>query len=113
MKICIGLSLLFLLMYIAYHMTSDSTIFGDIDKNGVRDLNEKMKIGYSLYLYVFILLTHILLSIVLIPMVLTSYVRAIQKEFDPHKKIAKYTFPVWLYVAITGVIVFIMISPYY
>ena len=53
-------------------------------------LNEKMKIGYSLYLYAFILLTHILLSIVLIPMVLTSYVRAIQKEFDPHKKIAKY-----------------------
>tara|TARA_B100000401_G_C52748748_1_gene692129 strand:- start:104 stop:655 length:552 start_codon:yes stop_codon:yes gene_type:complete len=113
MKTCIGLSLLFLLMYIAYHMTSDSTIFGDLDKNGVRDLNEKMKIGYSLYLYAFILLTHILMSIVLIPMVLISYVRAIQKEFDPHKKIAKLTFPVWLYVTITGVIVFIMISPYY
>ena len=113
MKTCISLSLLFLLMYIAYHMTSDSTIFGDLDKNGVRDLNEKMQIGYSLYLYAFILLTHILLSIVLIPMVLISYVRAIQKEFDPHKKIAKLTFPVWLYVTITGVIVFIMISPYY
>ena len=64
-------------------------------------------------LFVMDLLTHILLSIVLIPMVLISYVRAIQKEFDPHKKIAKLTFPVWLYVTITGVIVFIMISPYY
>ena len=74
-------------MYIAYHMTSDSTIFGDLDKNGVRDLNEKMKIGYSLYLYAFILLTHILLSIILIPMVLISYVRAIQKNLTLIKKL--------------------------
>ncbi|MAU64194.1 MAG: hypothetical protein CMC38_07650 [Flavobacteriaceae bacterium] len=99
MKVCIGLSLVFLVMYIAYHMTSDPTPYGGE--------------GLIVYIYYFILISHIILSIILIPMVLTSYVRAIQKQFDPHKKIAKITFPVWLYVTITGVIVYLMISPYY
>ena len=99
MKTCIGLSLIFLVMYIAYHMTTDPTPFGGQ--------------GYIKILYFFILISHILLSIALIPLVLISYVRAFQKEFVSHKKIAKITFPVWLYVAITGVIVYIMISPYY
>ena len=113
MKICIALSLFFLIMYIAYHITSTSTIFGDVNNDGIRDASEKAEIGRELYIYAFILISHIVLSIALIPMVLTSYVRAIQKEFDPHKKIGKITLPVWLYVTITGVIVYIMISPYY
>jgi putative membrane protein len=99
MKVCIGLSLVFLVMYIAYHMTSDPTPYGGE--------------GLIAYVYYFILISHIILSIVLIPMVLTSYVRAVQRQFDPHKKIAKITFPIWLYVAVTGVIVYLMISPYY
>ncbi len=99
MKVCIGLSLVFLVMYIAYHMTSDPTPYGGE--------------GIIAYVYYFILISHIILSIVLIPMVLTSYVRAVQRQFDPHKKIAKITFPIWLYVAVTGVIVYLMISPYY
>ena len=99
MKVCMGLLLVFLVMYIAYHMTSDSTPYGGE--------------GFIAYVYYFILISHIILAIVLIPMVLTSYVRAIQRQFDPHKKIAKITFPVWLYVTITGVIVYLMISPYY
>ncbi|KRO90189.1 MAG: DUF420 domain-containing protein [Bacteroidetes bacterium] len=99
MKTCIALSLIFLVMYIAYHMTSDPTPFGGE--------------GFVAYVYYFILISHIILSIILIPMVLTSYVRAIQSQFDPHKKIAKITFPIWLYVAITGVVVYLMISPYY
>ena len=99
MKVCMGLLLFFLVMYIAYHMTSDSTPYGGE--------------GFIAYVYYFILISHIILAIVLIPMVLTSYVRAIQRQFDPHKKIAKITFPVWLYVTITGVIVYLMISPYY
>ena len=99
MKICIALSLVFLLMYIAYHMTSDPTPFG--------------KEGLIKTVYFFILISHILLSIALIPLVLISYVRAIQKEFSNHRKIAKITFPVWLYVAVTGVIIYIMISPFY
>ena len=99
MKTCIALSLVFLVMYIAYHMTSDPTPFGGE--------------GAVAYLYYFILISHILLSIILIPLVLTSYVRAIQAQFDPHKKISKITFPIWLYVAVTGVVVYLMIEPYY
>ena len=99
MKICIGLSLMFLVMYIAYHMTSDPTPFGGE--------------GAIKYVYYFILISHILLSIIVIPLVLTSYTRAISSEFISHKKISKITFPVWLYVAVTGVIVYLMISPYY
>jgi len=99
MKFAIMLSVAFLLMYIAYHMTSDSTKFGG--EGNIR------------YFYYFILLTHILLSIAVIPFVLITYVRAITNNIERHKKIAKYTFPLWLYVAVTGVIVYIMISPYY
>ena len=92
-------SLAFLLMYIGYHMTSDSTKFGGE--------------GAIKYIYYFILLTHIVLSIVVIPFVLTTFLRAKLGDFPKHKKIAKITFPLWLYVAITGVVVYIMISPYY
>jgi putative membrane protein len=99
MKISIGLSLVFLVMYVAYHMTSDSTPYGGE--------------GFIRYIYFFILITHIILSIGVIPMVLITYVRAISKQFANHKKIARYTFPIWLYIAITGVIVYLMISPYY
>tara|TARA_B100000482_G_scaffold107944_1_gene77862 strand:- start:288 stop:818 length:531 start_codon:yes stop_codon:yes gene_type:complete len=99
MQTCIFLSLVFLVMYIAYHMTTDPTPFGGE--------------GYVKILYFFILISHILLSIALIPLVLISYVRAFQKEFPAHKKISKITFPIWLYVAVTGVIVYLMIDPYY
>ena len=99
MKVCIALSLMFLVMYIAYHMTTDPTSFGGE--------------GLIAYVYYFILITHILLSVAVIPLVLTSYSRAVQANFTLHKKIAKVTFPIWLYVAITGVIVYLMISPYY
>ena len=99
MKIAIGLSLAFLAMYVAYHMTSDSTPYGGQ--------------GMIRYVYYFILITHIILSIGIIPMVLVTYVRAISKRFVEHKKISVITFPIWLYIAITGVIVYLMISPYY
>ncbi|MGY0426289.1 MAG: DUF420 domain-containing protein [Polaribacter sp.] len=89
----------FLLMYIAYHITSDTTKFGGE--------------GAIKYLYYFILITHIILSIIVIPFVLTTYMRAKLGNFSAHKKIAKRTFPLWLYVAVTGVIVYLMISPYY
>jgi len=99
MKTAILCSVLFLIMYVAYHMTSDSTKFGG--EGSVR------------YLYYFILITHIVLSIVVIPFVLITYVRALAERFDTHKKMARITFPIWLYVAISGVIVYLMISPYY
>ena len=99
MQTCIALSLVFLVMYIAYHITTDPTTFKGT--------------GYIKAIYFFVLISHIILSIVLIPLVLISYVRAFQMEFPKHKKISKITFPIWLYVAVTGVIVYIMISPYY
>ncbi|WP_299255973.1 DUF420 domain-containing protein [uncultured Aquimarina sp.] len=99
MKSAITCSVLFLVMYVAYHMTSDSTKFGGE--------------GTVRYIYYFILITHIILSIVVIPFVLVTYVRALSKRFDKHRKIAKITFPIWLYVAISGVVVYVMISPYY
>ena len=92
-------SLAFLLMYIAYHITSDSTKFGGE--------------GIVKYVYYFILISHILLSIIIIPLVLTTYMYAKLGDFQRHKKIAKKTFPLWLYVAITGVVIYVMISPYY
>lgn len=99
MKTAITLSVLFLLMYVAYHMTSDSTSFGGE--------------GVIRYVYFFILITHIVLSVIIIPLVLFTYVRALSKRFDKHRKLARITFPIWLYVAITGVVVYLMISPYY
>ena len=99
MKVSIALSLSFLVMYIAYHITTDPTPFGGS--------------GMIKYTYYFILISHILFSIILIPLVLISYVRAFQKAFPSHKKIARITFPIWLYVTVTGVIVYLMIAPYY
>ena len=99
MKTAIACSVAFLGMYVAYHMTADSTKFGGE--------------GLIKYLYFFILFTHIILSIAIIPMVLITYVRALANRFDKHKKLARITFPIWLYVAITGIIVYLMISPYY
>ena len=99
MKTAIGCSVLFLLMYVAYHMTSDSTVYGGE--------------GVIKYVYYFILITHILLSIIVIPFVLITFVRALSGEFYKHRKIARITYPLWLYVAVSGVIVYLMISPYY
>lgn len=99
MNVAILFSVAFLVMYVAYHMTSDSTSYGGV--------------GFIRYLYFFILITHIALSIVVIPFVLHTYLRAYLGEYVRHKKLARYTFPIWLYVAITGVVVYLMISPYY
>ncbi|GGC16208.1 hypothetical protein GCM10011386_05030 [Parapedobacter defluvii] len=98
-KICIGCSVAFLAMYVAYHMTAESTPYGG--EGAIR------------YVYFFILITHILLSIVIIPFVLITFVRGLSGNFIKHRKIARITFPLWLYVAVTGVVVYLMISPYY
>ncbi|MDC3312853.1 DUF420 domain-containing protein [Flavobacteriaceae bacterium] len=99
MQTAIALSLIFLVMYVLYHMTSDSTKFGGE--------------GVIKSTYYIILITHIILSVIVIPFVLITYVRAITNNIERHKKIARITFPVWLYVAVSGVLVYLMISPYY
>lgn len=98
-KICIACSVAFLAMYVAYHMTSVETKFGGE--------------GAIKYIYFFILITHILLSIIIIPFVLVTFVRGISGSYQRHKKLARITYPMWLYVAVTGVIVYLMIAPYY
>ena len=113
MTTAIACSVIFLVMYVAYHMTADSTVFGDIDGNRLLDATEKANAGSARYVYLFILLSHIALSVIIIPLVLITYVRALAARFDRHKKLAKITFPLWLYVAVTGVVVYLMISPYY
>jgi putative membrane protein len=99
MKTCIALSASFLVMYIMYHMTSDPTPYGGT--------------GAMRYIYYFILITHIVLSVFITPLVLFTFSRALAGTFDAHRKLAKFTFPIWLYIAITGVVVYLMISPYY
>jgi putative membrane protein len=96
-KTCLVLSLLFLASYVAYHMTSDSTKYGGDFKT----------------IYFFILISHILLSIAVVPLVLFTYLFAWQGNFEKHKKWTKITWPLWFYVAVTGVIVYWMISPFY
>jgi putative membrane protein len=96
-KTCLVLSLLFLASYVAYHMTSDSTTYGG-DYRGI---------------YLFILISHIVLSIAVVPLVLFTYLFAWQGNFEKHKKWTKITWPLWFYVAVTGVIVYWMISPFY
>ena len=98
-KTALVLSILFLLMYIVYHMTSEATKYGGE--------------GMLRYVYFIILISHIVLSIIVIPLVLITYFRGITGQFEKHKKIARFAFPLWLYVAISGVIVYLMISPYY
>lgn len=99
-KICMVLSILFLLCYVAYHMTSDSTKYGNPDATA--------RLTYFL-----LLITHIILSVAVIPMVLFSYLHAWEGNFEKHKKLTKITWPIWFYVAVSGVIVYLMISPYY
>lgn len=99
MTACIALSVYFLLAYVVYHATTPSTKFGGE--------------GTVKTIYLIILASHILLSILTVPLVLITFVRALNERFDKHKKIARITFPIWLYVALTGVIIYLMISPYY
>lgn len=113
-KVCMALSVLFLLCYIAYHMTSDPTLYGDLNGNGELEQYELTTLSSaSKITYYFILITHIILSVAVIPMVLFSYLYAWEGKYDKHRKWTKITWPLWFYVAASGVVVYVMISPYY
>lgn len=111
--IAVALSTLFLLSYVTYHFLTDSTKYGDTNHDHVVDAAEKAVVAGSAYIYYFILLTHILLAIITVPLVLFTLLRGFQSNFEKHKKIARWTWPIWFYVAVTGVVVYVMISPYY
>jgi len=111
--IAVVLSAIFLVSYVIYHATNPSTRFGDLNHDGLLSDAEKQQAGSLRYVYYFILSSHIILSGIIIPFVLFTMQRAYQEKFDKHRKLAKITWPLWFYVAVTGVVVYVMISPYY
>lgn len=107
------LSVLFLISYVCHHLFAGESKFGDIDHNGVLSEAEKTAAGGKRLLYFIILATHIPLAGIVLPFILFTAYRALTAEWPRHRKIAKITWPIWLYVSITGVLVYYMISPYY
>jgi putative membrane protein len=113
MLTAIGLSVLFLITYVLHHLFAGSTWYGDVDKNGVVDAAEKAAAGSMRYIYFFLLGTHILLAGVSLPFILFTAYRGLTNENARHRKIAKITWPLWFYVAVSGPLVYWMISKYY
>ena len=114
MSIAFTLGSLFLVSYVIYHATADSTIYGDANGNGVLDdVEETSSLMFWRGFYLGLLLIHIVLAAVVVPFVLFAFYYALTDKIEKHKKIVKWTFPIWLIVSITGVIVYLMISPYY
>jgi putative membrane protein len=113
MFIAMFLSILFLVSYICHHLFAGEAKFGDLDHNGIVSATEKATVGGMRYLYYFILATHIPLAGIILPFILFSAYRGLTGEYEKHKRLTRYTWPVWFYVAVTGVIVYFMISPYY
>jgi putative membrane protein len=113
MTTALVLGFLFLLSYVTYHSSVESVKFGDIDHDGIVSASEKATVGNSRTVYLLILASHILLSIGVIPFVLFAFYFSLTNQIKKHKKIVRYTFPIWLYVSITGVVVYLMIQPYY
>ena len=107
------LSILFLVSYICHHLLAGDTRFGDINHDGIITDAEKAGAGSMRMIYYIILGTHIPLAGIILPFILFTAYRALIGEYPAHKKLARITWPVWLYVAITGVVVYVMISPYY
>lgn len=107
------LSSVFLISYVIYHSSNPSVKYGDLNHDGILSADEKLRAGNLRYVYYFILSSHIILSGIIVPLVLFTLQRAFQERFIAHKKLARFTWPLWFYVAVTGVVVYIMISPYY
>jgi putative membrane protein len=106
------LSSIFLISYVIYHSSNPSVRYGDINHDGLLSAEEKLKAGSLRYVYYFILSSHIVLSGIIIPFVLFTLQRAFQERYTAHKKLARITWPLWFYVAVTGVAVYVMINPF-
>jgi putative membrane protein len=113
MLTAIILSVLFLISYVCHHLLSGETKFGDLNHDGIISLDEKTLAGSLRYIYYFILLTHIPLAGIILPFILFTAYRALSGDYEKHKKLARITWPIWFYVAISGVAVYLLISPYY
>ena len=108
-----GFSSIFLVSYVVSKISNLPVIFGDIDGDGILSIKESIEVGFWRYIYYFVLISHIIFSICILPLALFSIYRGLTGEFVRHKKIVKWTFPIWIYVTITGVLVYIFMIPYY
>jgi len=113
MLFAIILSVLFLVSYIAHHLLSGETRFGDVDHNGILSDEEKLTAGNMRIVYYVLLLTHIPLAAIILPFILFTAYRALTGDYEKHKKLTRFTWPLWFYVAVSGVIIYLMINPYY
>ncbi|MBU0697691.1 MAG: DUF420 domain-containing protein [Bacteroidetes bacterium] len=111
--ITFSLSSLFLVSYILFHYFAPETKFGDVNHDGVLSANEISIAGNLRYIYYVILVSHIILAASVLPLILMSFQRGLQMQIEKHKKLVRWSFPIWLYVTTTGVVVYLMISPYY
>jgi putative membrane protein len=107
------LSSLFLVSYILFHWLSPETKYGDINGDGVLSAQEVAQAGSMRTIYLAILLPHILLAAAVLPLILLSFYRGLQMQVEKHKKLVRWTFPIWLFVTVSGVVVYLMIAPYY
>jgi len=108
-----GCSIVFLLSYVLYHFTTPETLYGDTNKDGFLSDLEIEEVGFMRKVYLTILLSHISLAAISLPFILLTFVYGFTNQFEKHRKFAKRVFPIWLYVAITGPVVYIMLQPYY
>ena len=107
------LSSLFLISYVTAHYFIPDTKYGDIDHDGIMSTAESAAVSGIKPFYLVILLTHIFLAIVVLPMILLSFYYGFTDQREKHRKLTRYSYPIWLYVTVTGVVVYLMISPYY
>ena len=107
------LSSLFLLSYVTAHYFIPDTIFGDVNHNHVLEINEMQMVSGIRAIYLVILLSHIFLAVIVLPLILLSFYYALKDDRVKHKKITRFSYPIWLYVTVTGVVVYSMIAPYY
>jgi putative membrane protein len=108
-----GLSALFLLSYVVYHFTSVEVRYGDLDKNGIVDVAERAAVSGTRPVYLALLLTHIVLAAGILPFIFFTFNRAFTAQYARHRTMARWVFPLWLYVAVTGPICYLMLRPYY
>ena len=111
--VAIGLSVLFLLSYVAYHFTTPETLYGDLNHDGSLSAEELAAVGTSRVWYLILLLSHIALAALILPFILFTFIRAYTGQVEKHRRMARWVFPVWLYVAVTGPIAYFMLMPYY
>ncbi len=108
-----GLSVLFLLSYVAYHFTSHEVKFGDANLDGVVDAAERAAVGSTRTFYLLLLISHIVLAGVSLPFILFTFIAGWTNQLAKHRRLARWVFPVWLYVAVTGPVCYWMLRPYY